>query len=409
MRIAVFTLALLLRIAAIEWHGGDAVLFGDGPDYLAAAGALCDRGLYPERGNLPFFRAPGLPFFIAGVTACDPGRVRLVKYALAVCDAISALLMASLAALLWRSPRAGSVAGLLAALHPFFWGAVTDIRTEPLFMMLLLAAIHLLYVGRNLPAGMAVGLAALTRPTALLCIPLFAIYLAVRRGRLAPAALFVFASVLTLAPWAIRNYVRFGEVILVNDAAGFNLWRGMHPETLRVVGLQDRTEYGRSIYHFETVTVAEMTRRVERLAATPASRDRAWRRLALEQVRRDPGAAVRASLVKVILFWRPWLHPIEHDLPAVLVSFLVTIALYAAGAAGLATLHDRGTVFAAVAFIVVIWAAHAPYVPTIRLRSPVVDPLMIAFAAGPLTAAVLRRRADGDADSPHRSAATSHR
>ncbi|MEA2465500.1 MAG: hypothetical protein QOJ98_3247, partial [Acidobacteriota bacterium] len=97
MRIAVFILALAVRIAAIEWTGGETLAFGDAPDYVNATRTLCIQHEYPERGNLPFFRAPGLPFFMAAVTACHPSNVRLIKYALALCDAITVLLIMMLA------------------------------------------------------------------------------------------------------------------------------------------------------------------------------------------------------------------------------------------------------------------------------------------------------------------------
>jgi len=216
MRIAVFIFALIVRIAAIELSGASDVKFGDGPDYLDTAQALCTQHAYPERGNLPFFRAPGLPFFIAGVTGCSPGWTRAIKYGLAMCDALSVLLIFLIAERLGTKKW---IAALLAALHPFFVMAVTDIRSEPLFMMFFVAAIWLLLRGNHALSGVAIGLAALTRPTGLLCIPLFAIF---ARRRF---AIFLAAALLTLAPWTIRNYLRFGELIVVNDAAGFNLWR----------------------------------------------------------------------------------------------------------------------------------------------------------------------------------------
>src|ERR1700688_4732211 len=103
-----FPLAPLLRLAAIGATGPNTVHFGDGLNYINTARALCDARVYPARGSLPFFRAPGLAFFIAGVTVCHPSRVVLIKIALAVCDAVTVVLIADLAVLPW-------VAGLIAA------------------------------------------------------------------------------------------------------------------------------------------------------------------------------------------------------------------------------------------------------------------------------------------------------
>src|SRR5204863_9215522 len=165
-RIAVFAIALGIRLIAIEVSGPNRVAFGDGPDYIAHAQSLCERNAYPDRGNLPFFRAPGLPFFIAGVTACHPTAVRLIKYALAACDALTCVLIASIAFILFGR-QVSWIAGRIGAVHPIFVASVCDIRSEPLFMLLLTASIYYLLRDSTARAGIAVALAALTRPSAL--------------------------------------------------------------------------------------------------------------------------------------------------------------------------------------------------------------------------------------------------
>ncbi|MBV8519887.1 MAG: glycosyltransferase family 39 protein [Acidobacteria bacterium] len=375
MRLAVFICALLVRLLAIELTGAARIDFGDAADYLATAQSVCAQHVYPERGNLPFFRAPGVPFFILAVTACHPSAARVVKYGLAACDALSVLLIYLLTERLF-SRRAALLAAILAAFHPFFVGAVTDIRSEPLFMAFLLLGFWLVVRGNPALAGAAIGLATLTRPTGLLVIPLLALFVFVRdrRGALALVA----AAALTLAPWTLRNYLRFHELIVVNDAGGFNLWRGTHPELLRIVQLRDRDAFARGSQHFESVTVAETARIVDARAATPKTRDREWQRLALAQFRRDP---VRPTLWKAAAFWRPWLHPAEYGRAMVFLSAIVSIGLFVFGAIGLARTPDRRLALAVVAFFVVMWLAHVPYIPTIRLRTPLVDPLLIVFSA----------------------------
>jgi uncharacterized membrane protein YdjX (TVP38/TMEM64 family) len=420
MRTVLFIFALLLRVAAIEATGGETIAFGDATDYVRHAQSLCSDGNYPERGNLPFFRAPGLPFFIAAVTACHPEQTRLVKYALAVCDAVTAVLIFMLATLLWSGgPQpagrvqfqtgglntAAPLAAALAAVHPFFIGSVTDIRTEPLFMMLLVGAMVALY--RRLPAGrtagfqpalsgMLLGLAALTRPTALLCIPLFALYVASRRedgsGTRAgwkPAVPLIIAATLTLSPWIARNYLRFGELIVVNDAGGFNLWRGTHPELMRVVETHDRARFAHASWVFESQTVSAAAAQVESRASTPAARSREWQRMALENVRRDPWLALQSTLKKAALYWRPWLHPAEHSLTMIALSVLVILALYTFGGIGLFLHPLRVPVLL---FFAAMWLAHVAYFPSIRLRAPLTDPLLIAFAGAPLAMLTVRMR-----------------
>src|SRR5687767_1323084 len=227
MRIGLFIAALVIRIAAIELTGATTTKFGDVPDYMAAAQSICSQQVYPDRGNLPFFRPPGLPFFIAGVTLCDTSRIRAIKYALAICDAATVVVIFELAALLFGG-LAALLAGLAAAFYPFFILSTTDVRSEPLFMLLLTLSILLLLRGNAAGSGVAVALAALTRPTALLCLPLFALFAGKKK-----AAPLLIAGALTLAPWMARNYLRYGEIIVVNDAAGYSVWHATHPETRR--------------------------------------------------------------------------------------------------------------------------------------------------------------------------------
>jgi 4-amino-4-deoxy-L-arabinose transferase-like glycosyltransferase len=390
MRLVIcFTVALLVRLAAIEFSGADTTVFGDARDYLDHAVSLCESGTYPERGNLPFFRAPGLPFFIAGVTACRTERIRAVKYALAACDAVTVVLLYLLALQLWSSRRAAIVAAALATLHPFFAGSVTDLRTEPLFMMFLVAALWSLLRERPALTGLCLGLAALVRPTALLCIPLFAMYAAWRRWR--SGGVLIAAALLTIAPWTLRNVIRYDELIAVNDAAGFNFWRGTHPDLRDVVHTTDGEAFAQRSWAFEAQTVQRAAEEVASRAGSPGARDREWRRLAFDNMRRDPQAALW-TLERLALYWRPWLHPAEHGRVAIAISVVVILGLYILGGLGMWLHPDRKLVLVALVFLAVLWLAHAPYVPSIRIRVPLTDPVLIVFAAGVIVGRASRRR-----------------
>ncbi len=67
---------------------------------------------------------------------------------------------------------------------------------------------------------------------------------------------------------------------------------------------------------------------------------------------------------------------------AIALSLVVNLGLFIAGAIGLIRHRDRRIVYAALVFIGAMWLAHLPYIPTIRLRVPLTDPLLIVFAAG---------------------------
>jgi 4-amino-4-deoxy-L-arabinose transferase-like glycosyltransferase len=396
VRRRLFILALLVRLAAILATGPNAVHFGDGLDYIDTARALCDTHAYPARGSLPFFRAPGLAFFIAGVTVCHPSAVVVIKIALAVCDAVTVVLIADLAAVPW-------LAGLIAALNPFFITAVCDVRSEPPFMMLLTLAIWCLLRGREGGAGVAVGLAALTRPAALLCMPLFALY------RPRRAHVLLLGAALTLAPWTIRNAARFHELIVVNDGGGFNFWRGYAPEIIAIDGMRDRDAIARASWEFDARRIAAARNVIERGAATPLARSRAWSHAALDEIRRDPALAARWTLRKAWLYWRPWLSPEQYSWPAVIGSGAFNLLLYIGAAIALARCRDRRLAIGVIVYFAASWLAHLPYQVVMRFRQPFTDPLLIALLPGAWGDGGLRSRPYtecGDADRESRSAGT---
>jgi 4-amino-4-deoxy-L-arabinose transferase-like glycosyltransferase len=372
IKIGLFLLALAVRIVAIEATGAASIRFGDGPDYINTARSICTDQVYPERGNLPFFRPPGLPFFIAAATLCEPSRTRAIKYALAAVDAGTVVVIFELALLLFGTAPA-MLAALGAALYPFFIFSTTDVRSEPLFMFLLTLAMLLLLRGKPAGAGVATALAALTRPTALLCLPLFALF----AGRKKAAPLLI-AGVLTLAPWMARNYLRFGELIPVNDAGSYSVWHASHEDTRRIYATRDRAEFKRREWEFETKTIHEVARQVESRATTPNARDAEWRRLALEELTRDPEASARFALQKAWYYWRPWLNPIEYSTRTVVASAAILIPLFVLAAIGIARHRLR---WAVLLFFAVLWLAHIPHQVVMRYRIPFTDPLLLVFAA----------------------------
>ena len=382
MRSRTFTLlslivaALAIRLLAIGAFGLERVEFGDAYDYLATATSLCESGSYPAQGNLPFFRAPGLPFFIAGATFCDPSKIGQLKIALAIVDSLTVALIAILAFLVWRSEGAALAAGIAAAVYPLFIASVTDVRTEPLFMFLMTLALVALDRSSNrrwcLLAGASLAAAALTRPVALIFLPL----LLLRRGRTAVLIGFL----VVLAPWTIRNYARFGELILVNDAAGYSLWRGTHPEMARIYTIRDREAFHRASIEFEQRFTMPMMERINAVARTPRQRSAAWRRAAFDNIRRYPRLEAAFTLCKALVYWRPWLNPQEYSRATVAVSAAGLIALYVLAAFGLRR-APRPLLSWVVAYFVIGWLAHLPHQVVTRFRYPLTDPVLIAAAA----------------------------
>jgi 4-amino-4-deoxy-L-arabinose transferase-like glycosyltransferase len=395
-------LGLALRLGWVVWSGWAVGDFGDSQDYLTAAATLCSDEPYPEHGDLPFFRAPGLPLVIAVVTGCHPGNIVLLKVTLTVIDSLLIVVVAALALALWQSPRAALVAATLTAVYPPFILWSGEIRTEPVFMLLLSLGILLTLRGIQsaelsrwhlAAAGIAFSLAALTRPSALIAAPFFAMVVLLwdpsrttLRARALSSAVLAFAAGATLVPWAAHNVLRYDELILVNDAGGYNLWRGTHPAMHQILQASTPAEYEARVAAFHTEVQHPVEARVRRIAGSPSERSRAWRELAIQRWLEQPLETAQIVASSLARYWRPWLMPLEHSGAKVAASAMVIVPLYVLAGVGWWRLVRLRSTLAAVlaAWLVAAWLAHAPFQVVMRFRIPYTDPILLALAAGTL-------------------------
>lgn len=403
---AILLLALSLRLAALYVTGAHGLGFGDAQDYLDTARFVCQHGDYPQQGNLPFLRAPLYPLLLALVTGCDPGLGLPAALLGPLLDVGTVAALYFLARRLGRAAsmhdtRVAVIAALFAATYPVFIYQSLDLRSEPLFMLLLVLTLLAFLRRRFLLTGLCLGLAALARPTALALLPFFVAALALQREhvwreKLRAAALLVITFCLILAPWVAFNLHKHGEWILVNDAAGYNFWRGSHPEMYHLLRLERDEDFASAATRFEAETTAAEARQIASQATTPLGRSRRWFVLGLENITRHPETYLRFTLWKLAAYWRPWLQPARHGTAAVVASALCFVPLYLLGAAGLVRTwrRDPRLVQLALLFFLWTWLVQVPFQVVVRFRIPFVDPLMVAFAAIAVVAASSRKLAN---------------
>jgi len=400
----ILIVALVVRLGAIVATGPGTLRFGDAQDYVDTAATLCDEGRYPDRGGLPFFRAPGLPFFLAATTLCQPQRVVAAKLALAACDVATTALVALLTLLLFgdAARRAALLAAALAAIDPFLTLAASDVTSEPLTTLLLTAALCALVRARRDErsfafaglGGVALGLAALTRPGALaiapawLLLPAFTARRAARQGGAVVLAA-ALALAATLAPWTLRNWWHFGEPILVNDAGGYNAWRGTHPRLHEVLSETDPARFAEASRTLE--------QDLERLAreqgldveASPGAREQRWWSAARAGLAEDPARSARILSRNALAIFRPWLDPAAHGPVAVAASAAWFVGLGGLALFGATLLWRRDHRLAAIlaAGVLLVGLAHMPFQTVLRFRLPFTEPLLLALAAAGAVAA----------------------
>lgn len=403
--IATVAVALIVRLASIYEYGPSVIKFGDAPGYLSAATSLCHTASYPDRGSMPFFRAPGLPFFIMAATLCHTEMVWLVKAALAVVDCLSVALVFLLAEELFRDRRLSLFSATGAAIYPFFVAQVCDVQTEGLFMFLFLASIWLTLRAVRSPnpyftlaAGVCAGAAALVRPVGLVLLPLLSatlVYLgAAKRSHLIRLLTsFTIGAAIGLGPWVVRNGLRYHEFILVNDAGGYNFWREMSPEMAEIDRLDDRHAFSAVSIRFETVTSPAIAREIDSTAKTPSSRNREWYKRTFGNFEKNPRAFGLRLVRNALVYWRPWLNPQTYSRTVVAASGLIMVSLDVFALMGWNLLRRRDgrlALWCAVSTLL-FWILQIPFQVVSRFRIPITDPFLIVLAVPSLTAIIRRQ------------------
>ena len=142
-------------------------------------------------------------------------------------------------------PRLGLIAAALIAVNPVLWKWDSQVLSEPLYAALLAALLLLANrvrerptVGRAVALGAVIGLGGLTRPEALIYLPLIGLLLLLwgRRAAVRPVVAMAAVCALVMAPWVVRNWDAFGRPMISNQSAetiaGANC-----PTTYRGIGI----------------------------------------------------------------------------------------------------------------------------------------------------------------------------
>lgn len=390
--LAVFLLAFVVRLVVIFAGGATTVHFGDAPAYQVAARALSETGRYPLRTDAFYFRPPGYAFFLAAITLGHPERVMLAKIVNAALGSFSAVLLVLIGVRLFRNRTVAIAAGVGGALDPSLVMVSSDVQSEPLFLVLLLTAGFLLLVAVDRPsstlalvAGALTGLAALTRPSALMVTPLLAAPLADRRwpfrARAHLAAAAVCGLVLSLAPWTIRNAIAYREFLLISDVGGFNFYLGNSELMSRFYEIRDRPSY--NAWSDETfVLLGERLNALQAAGVTSPGRiTRAFVRETLADAAARPARTARLLLHKTLDWLRPYPNPMFWP-PAIVfgIGALYSV-LYVLAARGLLAAPRRGATLFALAFLLASMAAHVLTLVSWRYRVPYWDPVLLLYGS----------------------------
>jgi 4-amino-4-deoxy-L-arabinose transferase-like glycosyltransferase len=275
--------------------GGDASFYHSAADLLAK-GHFFDRGIlghmYPTALHPPLYSILLTPVALLGGVHLLPQRLVGV-----LLGTVNVGLIGVLGRRIGGSDRAGLFASGIAAVYPPFVTADGSVMSEPLYVLLVLAALLLATqlltrpsVRRAAALGAVIGLGILTRTEALFLLPLLA-WPAVWKGGISPLLAVTATAVVIVSPWVIRNEIVFHKLEL---AANY--------DTVIAGANCHRTYYGSEIGWWSRGCVVH-ARTHHQLLIGDANPNRGFRYAEHHPARAVLVAGVR--LLRTFSFWQP--------------------------------------------------------------------------------------------------------
>ena len=300
---AIFVVALLLRVAwvLLRWsRTGAALEFPDEELHWQLASNLVHDGTLVSDDARYAARMPGYPFFLALCAWANGTGILIARLLQALLGAATAWIAYSFVGRA-LDRRAALIAGILVCLDPHAIFFTNLLLTEVLFIFFAVAltacAWPLMTDPTKAPRAATYGVAGcsaamlMTRPSAAGWLLLLWIVLwlfdshRVRATR--RLALYVAVMAVCLLPWGLRNRAVIGTSAWLSTNGGVTLYDAQGPQA-----------DGSSNQAF--------LEELPQLAGLDeVGRDRELRRLAIEQMRSDPGRALKLACVKFRRTWSP--------------------------------------------------------------------------------------------------------
>lgn len=384
--IAITALALGCRALWLQWPQSD---IGDSQQYLTLAAQIVRSGTFSYDGQHPTsYRPPLYPAMIAAADWLTGHPVATVLVLQTILGGLSVTLAYLIAADLFGK-RTAQIAGGMMAVAPMTSRYAAVLLTETMFTFFVVSSLAAWVRRRHFLSGIQLGLATLTRASALPFILFIGVVGALRLRQFSRRQfLLVFLSAMvTLAPWLARNYADFGRVTIADAGWGVNLLYG----TVRFTSGSNRwAQLSAAVHSPGAGAAGEASLSVEAEARA--------RSVALARIREHPISWVDARIRQ----W-PWLFldsgdylPIEANRfsfrQALAMRHASTIAVKLGFIAGNATVlmlaafgvwasrHRLVELSPLWSFPIFLAAAHIPMYVEPRYGLPIV-PFTIIFAA----------------------------
>jgi len=277
----------------------DELLWSDEHAYETIGQNIARHAYYSaDLGHPTAFRAPGQPFFLAGVyLVAGAGRVQ-ARVAQSLLWGLALVLAYAVARALGASRRAAVLASAMACAYPYYVYAAGTLFPLTLLTVLLLAATWLLLrlessggTGRAAFAGALLGAGALAVPYAILTALAVPFWLG--RRRLRDGLIVVAAALVVVAPWLARNVRAVGAPVMTTNA-WLNFWYGNNDRATASSGSDVEIHPAPLWERFKSTWPDEL------------AMEAILRESALAYVREHPGRTAKLWFAKAVNFYRFW-------------------------------------------------------------------------------------------------------
>jgi 4-amino-4-deoxy-L-arabinose transferase-like glycosyltransferase len=389
--------ALTLRVAVAFWLPAE-IVWPDGHRYEQVADNLLHgRGFGSLSDNQ--LSVPTQPLLIAAVKLIFGPSYLALRLFFCVLGAATCVLGYVLAGKLF-TPGIGLISGSLLAVYPLYVYLSALFEYPQTFYIFIIALAFILLYDfldssrpvRLFACGVAFGLAILTVPTTLIFLPFLLIVL--RSPKISDwliRAVVVLAAIsIPVGAWTARNYLAYGEPILVNKASGTNFWVanngtyylygkiGVVPPC--ATGYED-TEYCKANLALSRSLAARNLTESQYIAAHEKA---SWQN-GMKFIRDNPVPFAYLTLKKFLKFWSP--DP-DAVTPGQVGSFRLWLARFSYlpvlgfGVAGLTLsfIRCRSRSLPILYFILALSLPYCVFLPTTRYRLPL-DLFLVIFAS----------------------------
>ncbi|MEE8578103.1 MAG: glycosyltransferase family 39 protein, partial [candidate division Zixibacteria bacterium] len=235
-------IALLIRLLYLYQYAGIpdwTMLTVDNRYHHNWAKAIADGDIF---GGTTYFRAPFYSFCLAALYSLF-GDSLVVGRLFGLFIGLASVSMTFLLGQRIAGDRAGLIAGILHAIYPITLYFEAELLLDPLFTLLLQLTLYQWLKWLDLPqyrtilvTGLLLGLASITRPTALLLTPLLLVSIwssgrfgAITRSDLwKNAGLLVVGTALIVTAVTTRNLIIAADPVLISSQGGINFFIGNH-------------------------------------------------------------------------------------------------------------------------------------------------------------------------------------